>query len=145
MPVRSSNPETEIAEYIRRDILNAALRNTDNHGRNSAFLKQGDGTVALSPVFDFAPMFLDPEGIPHSSRWNEDLEPHIGRPAWGLVADSLVSFVDPADLRKLFALDAENVARLPETMHACGVEDTVIQMVATRCGEIADDLRKAKG
>ncbi len=62
------DPKREIIEYIRRDILNAALRNTDNHGRNTAFLKQSDGTVALSPLYDFAPMFHDPDGIPRSSR-----------------------------------------------------------------------------
>lgn len=47
--------------YMLRDILNLALRNTDNHGRNAAVLRTG-GQVGLSPIFDFAPMFLDPEG-----------------------------------------------------------------------------------
>jgi serine/threonine-protein kinase HipA len=65
-----------------------ALRNTDNHGRNSAFLKYADGTVKLSPLYDFAPMFLDPEGIPRSSRWGKELEPIPGRPDWGKVAES---------------------------------------------------------
>lgn len=139
----ATDPPNELIEYLRRDILNAALRNTDNHGRNSAFLKTGDGIVALSPLYDFAPMFLDPEGIPRSSRWEGDLEPQIGRPDWGRVADALGAWIDPALLRVVFASDAEKIERLPETMGGCGVEDGVINQVARRCAEIAADLRQA--
>jgi serine/threonine-protein kinase HipA len=141
----AADPKTEIIEYLRRDILNAALRNTDNHGRNTAFLKQEDGLAALSPVYDFAPMFLDPEGIPRSSRWEGELEPTIGRPSWGLIAQSLASVVKPDELQAVLLRDAEAVAGLPETMKGCGVEDQVIDRVAHRCSEIADDLRQIKG
>lgn len=140
----AADPQTEVIEYVRRDTLNAALRNTDNHGRNSAFLKLADGTVRFSPLYDFAPMFLDPEGIPRSSRWAGDAEPVAGRPDWGRVAESLAAFVDARELRRLLAKDAEAVANLPETMRACGVEDDVIDRVARRCAEVADDLRDAK-
>ncbi|WP_432822547.1 type II toxin-antitoxin system HipA family toxin [Trichloromonas sp.] len=139
----AASPQTELIEYLRRDILNAALRNTDNHGRNTAFLKQADGTVRLSPLFDFAPMFLDPEGIPRSSRWAAELEPEIGRPDWGKVVESQATRIDPNELRRLLTRDAEAVARLPETMRACGVEDSVIDRVARRCAEVAEDLRDA--
>lgn len=140
----AADPQTEVIEYVRRDILNAALRNTDNHGRNSAFLKCSDGTVRLSPLYDFAPMFLDPEGIPRSSRWAAELETEIGRPVWGKVAESLAAFVDAKQLRSLLARDAESVAGLPETMRTCGVEEAVIDKVAHRCAEVAEDLREAK-
>ena len=139
------DPKTEIIEYIRRDILNTALRNTDNHGRNTAFLKFEDGSIALSPLYDFAPMFLDPEGIPRSSRWEGDLEPAIGRPSWGLIAQSLDSVFTPGELRSVLLRDAVAVDRLPETMKACGVEDQVIERVAHRCAEIAGDLLQMKG
>lgn len=140
----AADPKIEIIEYIRRDILNAALRNTDNHGRNTSFLKRDDGFVALSPIYDFAPMFLDPEGIPRSSRWEGELEPVIGRPSWGLIAQSLASVVNPDELRSVLLRDAEAVATLPETMKECGVEDQVIDRVAHRCTEIADDLLQIK-
>lgn len=139
-----ADPQEEIIEYMRRDILNGALRNTDNHGRNTAFLKLADGTGILSPLYDFAPMFLDPEGIPRSSRWAGDLEPAPGRPAWGKVAESLSSLVDAVKLRRRLAQDAEAVARLPETMRECGVEDEIIEKVSRRCAEIAEDLRDAQ-
>lgn len=141
----ATNPNTEIIEYIRREILNAALRNTDNHGRNTSFLKREDGSVALSPIYDFAPMFLDPEGIPRSSRWEGALEPVIGRPAWGLIAQSLASVINPDELLAVLLRDADLVARLPETMKACGVEEQVIDRVADRCAELASALLQVKG
>lgn len=64
-----SDPATELAEYIKRDILNLALRNTDNHARNTALQILENGHVRLTPLFDFAPMFLDREMIARSSRW----------------------------------------------------------------------------
>lgn len=70
-------------------------------------------------------MFLDPGGIPRSSRWRGDLEPVSGRPAWGRIAESLATVCDPVELRALLARDAEAVRRLPDTMRECGVEDRV--------------------
>jgi len=139
----ATDAKTELIEYVRRDVLNAALRNTDNHGRNTAFLKTTDGTVALSPLYDFAAMFLDPDGIPRSSRWGSELEPTIGRPAWGRIAEHLSSFLDPLALREQLAKDAGLVERLPETMRECGVEEMIIDRVAGRCAEIAEDLSDA--
>lgn len=140
----ANNPKREIIEYIRRDILNAALRNTDNHGRNTAFLKRSDATVALSPLYDFAPMFFDPDGIPRSSRWDEELEPSIGRPDWERIVESLASSVDQDEIRTVLEQDAESVLRLPDTMRKCEVEDKIINGVASRCEEIAEDLRRVR-
>ncbi|KAB8043875.1 hypothetical protein GCM43_06725 [Janthinobacterium aquaticum] len=58
----------ETIEFLKRDILNLAMRNTDNHARNTA-VQVRDGEVRLTPLFDFAPMYLDPEGIPRAARW----------------------------------------------------------------------------
>ncbi|MBU5637986.1 HipA domain-containing protein [Geomonas sp. Red69] len=132
----------DVLEYVRRDILNCALRNTDNHGRNTAILKRR-GTASLSPVYDFAPMFLDPEGIPRASRWPVELEPAIGRPDWAAIEEALSDMCDTFALREAFAQDAETVRRLPELMEGCGVEGEVIEGVARRCEEIAEDLAKA--
>jgi serine/threonine-protein kinase HipA len=141
----ATDPATELIEYLRRDILNTALRNTDNHGRNTAFLKHVDGSVALSPLYDFAPMFLDPEGIPRSSRWPGELELTIGRPEWEKIAVSLTDVVDRQEVCAVLKRDAELVAGLPETMKRCGVEDSVINQISRRCTEIAADLLDVKG
>ncbi len=61
----------ELAEFIKRDILNLALGNTDNHARNTAMQRTPIGEVRLAPVFDMAPMYLDPEVIIRGCRWRK--------------------------------------------------------------------------
>lgn len=141
----ATSPRQEVIEYIRRDILNCALRNTDNHGRNSALLKRADATVQLTPLYDFAPMFHDPEGIPRSSRWGGALETSIGRPVWGAIIAALTDSIDSKLLCDVLHHDAKAVERLPDTMRQCYVEDRVIEQVSRRCAEIAGDLRSVKG
>ncbi|MFV8282891.1 HipA domain-containing protein, partial [Christiangramia marina] len=51
-----------------RDVLNLAMRNPDNHARNTA-VHTVDGVTRITPLFDFAPMYLDPEGITRAARW----------------------------------------------------------------------------
>ncbi|MCK5691163.1 type II toxin-antitoxin system HipA family toxin, partial [Myxococcota bacterium] len=67
----STSPLLDIVEFVLRDILNVAFGNTDNHGRNSAMLKTPDGKIRLSPLYDFAPMILDEDGIPRACRWKD--------------------------------------------------------------------------
>ena len=138
----TNNPKEDVLEYVRREILNVALRNTDNHGRNTSILKSR-GVASLSPLYDFAPMFLDPAGIPRASRWQRDLEPIIGRPDWAKVEEALAGKCDSFELRDAFARDSETVRRLPDMMKECGVEIDVINGVANRCEEMADDLQAA--
>lgn len=57
-----------LADYLVRDILNTAMGNRDNHGRNMSLLKKGSG-IELAPAYDVAPMILDPEGIASSTWW----------------------------------------------------------------------------
>jgi serine/threonine-protein kinase HipA len=139
----ATDKKAELREYLRREILNVALRNTDNHGRNGALLKYPDGTVMLSPLYDFAPMFLDPEGIPRSSRWGKELEPTPGRPDWGRVAESFFPQLNPQETRVFLADHSADVEKLPDTMRQCRVEEEVIEGVAGRCAGIAADLREA--
>jgi serine/threonine-protein kinase HipA len=140
----ATNKKTGLFEYLRREILNVALRNTDNHGRNTAFLKSNDGVVALSPLYDFAPMFLDPEGIPRSSRWDKDLESISGRPQWRGIAEALSGYIDLKETQHFLASHSETVRKLPVTMGECGVEEKVIEGVSRRCEEIALDLEKCR-
>lgn len=55
-------------EYLKRDLLNQVFGNSDNHCRNIAVLKT-DSTVRLAPIFDFAPMKMDLEGITRTTTW----------------------------------------------------------------------------
>ena len=132
-----ADPAQELREYIRRDILNLALRNTDNHGRNTAVLRT-NGQVRLSPLFDFAPMFLDPEGIGRASRW-EDEQPG-SQPEWAVICEKLKNFVDPIETRTWLANHSEDVKRLPETMADCHVDDVIIQRLTGWIDEVAAGL-----
>ncbi|MGV3619833.1 MAG: type II toxin-antitoxin system HipA family toxin [Archangium sp.] len=57
-----------LAEYVKRDVLNLVFGNSDNHGRNTSVLKSAT-SVTLAPVYDFAPMKMDPEGITRTTTW----------------------------------------------------------------------------
>jgi len=132
-----ADPIQELREYIRRDILNLALRNTDNHGRNTAVLRT-DGQVRLSPLFDFAPMFLDPEGIGRVTRW-EDERPG-NQPKWAVICEKLKDHMPPIETRIWLADLGEYVKRLPEIMQNCHVDDEIIQRLTGWIDEVAAGL-----
>jgi len=137
----ASNPATELREYILRDVLNLALRNTDNHGRNTAILRI-DSQIALSPLFDFAPMFLDPGWINRVSRW-EDERPG-SQPEWATICEKLRYALDPLETRTWFFTLSEKVKALPDTMRTCQVEDEIIERLEKWINEVAKGLASAK-
>ena len=79
----STQPETDLAEYIARDAFSLACKNTDNHGRNFSFLKSAN-KVRLSPVYDMAPMAWDSEGISRSTHWQDQNK------TWQIEINSLI-------------------------------------------------------
>jgi serine/threonine-protein kinase HipA len=107
-------------------VLNLALRNTDNHARNTAVQRLSDGSVQLTPLFDFAPMFMDPEVVPRTIHW---------RNGEGVRLDTWAQVLESIDLpdREREALLAELgafapvVARLPEIARECSVDERVIE------------------
>ncbi len=132
-------PRANIIEYYRRDVLNIALGNVDNHGRNTAVLKTPGGT-ALSPLFDFAPMFLDPEGIPRAMRWNQ--ENAMTLPDWGRIADDIECYgLSANDIRHLLVQDIEKIEQLPDVMAAEDVEHGIIERRARRMGDLILSLK----
>ncbi|WP_154373689.1 type II toxin-antitoxin system HipA family toxin [Pseudoduganella rivuli] len=133
-----TDPQAETLEFLKRDVLNLAMRNTDNHARNTA-VQVRDGVVRLTPLFDFAPMYLDPEGIARASRW---YHPQGGNELqhWRNVLAALdVGDAERAALREGLAAFAEEVARLDAVMHAAGVEDDIVTYLRP---SIAGQLRQ---
>ena len=135
----ATDPLAETIEFLRRDVLNLALRNTDNHARNHAVQRLSDGRVQLTPLFDFAPMYLDPEFIPRSVHWADasDVRLHAWRevlPQLGLDEDELDAV---ATAMKQFA---PVVGRLPQIMREQGVEDPVIEACRTSIDTQASQL-----
>ena len=80
----ASDRLADVLEYIRRDVANLALGNKDNHARNTAVQRNFDGHIALAPLFDFAPMYLHPDGSARRIRWDGN---DGGSPDWGRVLD----------------------------------------------------------
>lgn len=79
-----TDPQADIIEYLKRDVANLALGNKDNHARNTAVQRDFEGRIALTPLFDFAPMYLHPDGIARRIRWENN---DSGRPDWQRVID----------------------------------------------------------
>lgn len=121
----TSRPATEILEYIKRDMLNIVLGNTDNHGRNTALQITETGMVQMTPVFDIAPMFLDREAIPRQTRWDRDLESQAGLVNWSGLADAIKTkygFTLHAEIDKFNT----ELAGVPDLLVALGADDKVI-------------------
>jgi serine/threonine-protein kinase HipA len=79
-------PEAEVLEYIKRDIANLALGNKDNHARNTAVQRDFQGLISLTPLYDFTPMYLHPDGIARRIRWEGR---DGGQPDWAQVVDTV--------------------------------------------------------
>ena len=134
----ATNPADEIVEYVLRDVLNLAAGNPDNHGRNTAFQKFPDGSIALTPLFDFAPMKLAHEG-PRVTRWTGVTTDTT--PDWTQVAEAICADVmDPAVLLSELKKREGFIRSLPEHAKTVGIDDDIIAMAMSRHIEIADTL-----
>ena len=142
----SADPFSDIAEYLKRDIANLALGNPDNHGRNSALSKHQNGTIRLSPLFDFAPMRLAKEGIVRSTRWammRDDGRDHL--PDWTRICVELMP--GPVE-RKALAVAlcefAERLQQVPDKAKDMGAPREILERAMGRCTEIADSVLAAR-
>jgi serine/threonine-protein kinase HipA len=123
------DPAAETVEFIKRDVLNQALRNTDNHARNTAVQRTVQGRIQLTPVFDFAPMFKDPEVVTRSCHWRD--AQGVVQSDWRQILESLAPRVmAPRELRSLAAQLAEfasTVGQLEQIARDCGVEPEILE------------------
>ncbi len=137
----TTDAATEVRELLLRDVLDVALGNTDNHGRNTAVLKSPDGHIALSPLYDFAPMFLDRQGIARVSRWSAESG---GFPDYAAVADALGAFVDVRATKRWLRSLAERVGGLGVVLGDEGAPAGVIKACDDRIRRVAADLARVK-
>lgn len=120
-----SDPQAEIIEYVRRDVLNVALGNRDNHLRNTALQRFEDGTIRLTPLFDFAPMMLHPDGIARCSRWEGE---RGASPDWpGVVQQCQEATGLPlVSLKAALCELRARFERLPELAVTAGVPESIL-------------------
>lgn len=143
----SSDQLADTVEYLLRDMLNLAMGNPDNHGRNTALRKFPDGQVRLSPLFDFAPMRISLAGIVRSTRWacmaargGSDIEPD-----WRVICETIAGPNVPADdLMSALAAKEDLLRALPETARKHGVPESVISSAIVRGDDIADKVAKLR-
>ncbi len=129
-----------VIEWVKRDLLNLAFGNSDNHGRNSALLKRPEG-IGLAPVYDFAPMKADPEGVTRTIQWGSPLE-EGGNIDWQAVAKSLVDWV-PADMliSELRTLGRQ-LSGLESRLRARGVPERILDMPVMGFAYLDEKLRR---
>jgi serine/threonine-protein kinase HipA len=122
-----------LREYLRRDILNLALGNRANHGRNTAVLKEPGGQVSLAPVFDLGPSFLDARGLVRTLCWQGE---EAGPMDWTRVLEHLSARFEAANLplgdlgsiAVFLQAFGQEIARLPEIMLECGVAAALVDL-----------------
>ena len=139
-----TDPARETLEFIKRDVLNLALRNTDNHARNTAVQRTPQGIVQLTPLFDFAPMFKDPEVVPRSCHWRD--KAGVRQADWRQVIEQLdVPDAERTALAAELSEFADTVARLDVIALDCGVERFVIDACAKAIDAQARQLMDLAG
>ena len=137
----SHAPSADTLEFLKRDVLNRALRNTDNHARNHAVQRRADGSIRLTPLYDFAPMFKDPELIPRALHWVDRNDSSLRE--WPDILPHLP--LDAAERRILqqsLRAFSETVGQLPERAAEAGVDAEIIAACATSIDAQAESLAK---
>ncbi|MDA8329199.1 MAG: HipA domain-containing protein [Betaproteobacteria bacterium] len=138
-----TDPVNEVIEYIKRDLLNLAIRNTDNHARNTAVQQLEDGTVRLTPVFDIAPMFMDREMLVRASRWLDK---------YGQVMNNFANVIEELPLENeekntvmlTIKLFSKVIEALPLTMEACGVDADIIDRCKPHINSVCESIDKGR-
>jgi len=111
-----------VREYLCRDLLDVVLGNSDNHGRNRAVVRS-DG-LYHAPIYDLAPMVMDPEGVVRSSRW--DVHEQGGRIDWIAVCRALDSYASPGEMETALRAFADRLLALPDLLRDRGLADEVL-------------------
>ena len=115
-----------VCEWLQRDLLNIIFGNSDNHGRNTSFIKSA-GQISLAPIYDFAPMKADTEVVTRSTTWGSPYE-EGGEYRWDLITQQLGHLCDPRlSLRTLKSL-AVKLLGLKERLIQRGVPEQIIKM-----------------
>lgn len=117
--------EDMVSEYLRRDLLNKVLGNSDNHGRNISVIK-GYGSIHLAPIYDLAPMVLDDEGITRTTKWANGFEV-AGTVNWIEACKALSDIADPDALISRLMIDAEKIRALPDILNDLGLPELTMK------------------
>ncbi|WP_434598515.1 HipA domain-containing protein [Pseudomonas sp. R4-83] len=117
-----------VADYLCRDLINKILGNSDNHGRNTAIIREANA-FRLAPIYDLAPMVMDDEGVTRTTKWPRELE-RAGDIDWRGVCRVLVDIAEPGDpsavsdesmLFERLRQEAQRLSALPDILADSGL------------------------
>lgn len=134
-----------LADYLARDILNAAVGNKDNHGRNTSIIKR-NRDIELSPAYDVAPMVLDPEGIARTTRWPRQFRIWNGETDYAAIIDAFAG--DPGLVGELLAEQLQKLVNLGAALTEHGAPDSMLEAPGVHLSiaeQILDNLDELKG
>lgn len=126
-----------VAEYLRRDLLNKVLGNSDNHGRNTSIIRERDA-LRLAPIYDLAPMVMDAEAVTRTTKWPKALEV-AGDINWRGVCEAIADIVDPEQSFERLRRDAEHLRALPDLLVTSGLPAVTLNHPSIPLGKL--DLR----
>lgn len=113
--------EPIVNDYLRRDLINQLLGNSDNHGRNTAILRD-EQRLRLAPIYDLAPMVMDEEGITRTTKWPNEIE-RAGDVDWYAACQSLALWADPGQLFETLRTAAQQLRALPDLLQTLGLPE----------------------
>ena len=140
-----------VNQWVLRDFLKVVFGDTDNHGRNTAILKTKD-KILLSPVYDFAPMKCDDEGVVRTTKWGSKFEGGGDFDWYGIAValeDSLQK-IPGCDVKaqgiieSLFEI-APKLMYLRDQLHAFGVPETILEIPAMPFAHLNNTLKNKWG
>ena len=137
-----TEPKQEIFEYLKRDLANVALGNKDNHTRNTAIQRFNNGIIRLTPLFDFAPMWLHPDGIARTTRWERD--DHGGMPIWHSVIEQIAesTMIDPQEIKAVLIEQLPLYQGLLEHMQHLQLAPEILENSQYRIDNICQQLEE---
>ena len=128
-----------ISDYLRRDLLNKILGNSDNHGRNTSVIRDID-SFRLAPIYDLAPMVMDDEGVTRTTKWPKHLEVG-GEVKWREVCDALRMIGDPQALFEGLREDANRFLALPDILFTSGLPEATMNHPAIALQSLEQRLK----
>ena len=131
-----------VCEWLQRDLLNIIFGNSDNHGRNTSFIKV-NGQITLAPIYDFAPMKADPEQIIRSTTWGSPYE-EGGEYRWDQIANQLASLCKPETAMMMLKQLATQLLGLKERLIARGVPEQIMTLPGMNFDFIEAKLKRWK-
>lgn len=127
-----------VTEYLRRDLINLILGNSDNHGRNTAIIRTRNA-FRLAPIYDLAPMVMDDDGVTRATKWPNTIE-RAGKVDWRAACAALSDIVNPQHAFERLRQDAQGLKALPDLLRDSGLPKATFNHPAIALGKLDQRL-----